>query len=96
MFRKVFKLNGKQKEILFGVYVNDILNRSSSEEARPWFMSRLEARFPVNPKSTGVISFDSPGLVLSTQIRYDRNKGLQFDQRSSIQSLAAKYGVKDV
>ena len=59
-------------------------------------MSRLEARFPVNPKSTGVISFDSPGLVLSMQIRYDRNKGLQFDQRSRIQSLAAKYGVKDL
>ncbi len=60
-------------------------------------MSRLEARFPVNPKPTGVISFDSPGLVLSMQIRYDRNKGLlQFDQRSSITSLAEKYGVKDL
>ena len=60
-------------------------------------MSQLEARFPVNPKSTGVISFDSPGLVLSMQVRYDRARGiLQFDQRASIQALAAKYGVMDL
>jgi hypothetical protein len=96
MFHNVFELNGKQEEILLGVYVDDLLICSSSEEARLWFMSRLEARFPVNPKSTGVKSFDSPSLVLSMQIRYDREQGLlQFDQRSSITSLVAKYGVKD-
>ena len=34
MFRKVFKLNGKQKEIPFGVYIDDITICSSSEEAK--------------------------------------------------------------
>lgn len=88
MFRKVFELNGKQEEIIIGIYVDDLLCASSSEAARLWFMSQLEARFPVNPKSTGVITFDSPGLVLSMQIRYDRDRGiLQFNQRSSIKSL---------
>jgi len=59
IFRKVFELNGKQEEILLGVYVYDLLICSSSEEARLWFLSWLEARFSVNLKSTGVISFDS-------------------------------------
>ena len=48
IFRKVFELNGKQEEILLGVYVDDLLICSSSEEARLWLMSRLEARFPVS------------------------------------------------
>jgi hypothetical protein len=97
LLRKVFELNGKQEEIILRVYVDDLLICSSSEEARLWFMSRLEARFPVNPKSTGVISFDSPGLVLLMPIRYDRDMGLlPFDQRSSITSLAAKHGAMDL
>ncbi len=60
-------------------------------------MDRLQARFPVNPKSTGVITFDSPGLILSMRVRYDRDRGhLEFDQRAAIQALAAKYGVADL
>jgi hypothetical protein len=60
-------------------------------------MERLQARFPVNPKSTGVITFDSPGLILSMRVRYDRDLGhLEFDQRAAIQALAAKYGVADL
>ena len=60
-------------------------------------MERLQARFPVNPKSTGVISFDSPGLILSMRVRYDREQGLlEFDQRAAIQALAARYGVADL
>ena len=96
-FAKVFELNGKQEEILLGVYIDDLLICSSSKEARLWFLSRLEARFSVNLKSTGVISYDSPGLVLLMQIRYDRDMGLlPFDQRSSITSLAAKHGAMDL
>ena len=91
MFRKVFELNGRTEDILLGVLV------TSNEEARLWFMSRLEERFPVNPKSSGVITWESPGLVLSMHVRYDHDRGiLQFDQRASIQALAAKYGVMDL
>jgi hypothetical protein len=85
-------LNGRQEELLLGLYVDDLLIGSSSEEARLWFMQQLESRFPVNPKSTGIISFESPGLVLSMRVRYDRDRGiLQFDQRGSIQASVAKY-----
>ena len=60
-------------------------------------MQNLESRFPVNPKSTGIISFESPGLVLSMHVRYDRERGiLQFDQRSAIESLAKRYNVMDL
>ena len=97
LYRKVFMLNGRQEELLLGLYVDDLLIGSSSEEARLWFMHQLESRFPVNPKSTGIISFESPGLVLSMRVRYDRDRGiLQFDQRGSIQALAAKYNVADL
>ena len=58
MYRKRFELNGKMEEVLLGIYVDDCLLLSSSSEAREWFMSRLKARFPVNPKSTGSISFE--------------------------------------
>ena len=97
MYRKVFELNGKREEIILGVYVDDLIIGSSSHEARLWFMNHLEARFPVNAKSTGVITFDQPGLVLSMHVRYDRERGiLQIDQRSAIKALAAKYGVLDL
>ena len=97
MYRKVFELNGKMEEIILGVYVDDILIGSSSEAARLWFMQRLEKRFPVNEKSTGVITVASPGLVLSMHVRYNREHGiLQLDQRSAIRSLAAKYSVLDL
>jgi hypothetical protein len=42
-----------QEEVIRGVYVDDCLITSSSEEARLWFTSKLEARFPVNPKYWG-------------------------------------------
>jgi hypothetical protein len=91
IYRKVFELNGKPEE------VDDTLLGASSEEARQWFMDRFQARFPVNPKSTGVVTFDSPGLILSMRVRYDRERGLlEVDQRAAIQALAAKYGVADL
>ena len=94
MYRKVFTLDGHQEEILIGQYVDDLLIASSSERARLWFMKRLEKRFPVNPKSSGLITFDSPGLVLSMQVRYDREKGiLQFNQHDAIEALAKKIDV---
>ena len=97
LYRKVFELNGQTEEILLGIYVDDCLIASSSEAARQWFMERLEARFPVNPNCSGVITFDSPGLVLSMNIRYDRERGiLQFDQLNSIEAIAAKYSVMDL
>jgi hypothetical protein len=97
LYRKVFTLNGRQEEIILGIYVDDVLMASSSEAARLWFMQKLETRFPVNPKSTGVITFDTPGLVLSMHVRYDRERGiLEFDQRSAIESLAKRYSVMDL
>ena len=97
LYRKVFKLNGKDEEILIGNYVDDNLMAFSSEAAQDWFMERFSSRFPVNPNSTGNITFDRPGLLLSMNIRYDRAKGiLQFDQQNSIDALAAKYSVMDL
>lgn len=96
MYRKTFKLNGKEEEIIIGIYVDDCLIASSSEEARKWFMERLEARFPVNPKSSGLITWDSPGLVLSMHVRYDRLKGiLELNQIAAIEALAKKINVTD-
>ena len=65
------------------VRVRVLLIASSCERARLWFMKRPEKRFPVNPKSSGLITFDSPGLVLSMQVIYNREKGiLQFNQHN--------------
>ena len=97
LYRKTFVLNGRQEEILLGQYVDDLVIGASSEEARQWFMKHLEERFPVNPKSSGIISVDSPGLVLSMQIKYDREKGtLQFNQKNAIEALAQRNSVMDL
>ena len=94
MYVKEFKYRGRMEKIFVCCYVDDTVIASSSEDARQWFMSRLEARFPVNPKSTGNISFDTPGLVLSMNVRYDRDRGLlEFDQRTAFEALAARVGV---
>jgi len=96
LYRKTFTLNGKEEEVIVGIYVDDCLIGSSSEEARKWFMDRLSKRFPVNQKSSGLITVTDPGLVLSMNVRYDRSEGiLQFDQRQSIELLAKKFNVID-
>ena len=60
-------------------------------------MERLEARFPVNPKSSGLITINLPGLVLSMHVRYDRKQGiLQFNQIAAIESLARSKVVIDL
>jgi len=94
VYRKTFVLNGRAEEIIIGTYVDDSLILASSPEAREWLMVRMNQRFPVNPNSTGTISFEEPGLILSMNVRYDIVKGiLQFDQRQSIEALAAKLGL---
>jgi hypothetical protein len=60
-------------------------------------MERLEARIHVNPKSSGLNTINSPGLVLSMHVRYDREQGiLQFNQVAAIESLARSKGVIDL
>jgi hypothetical protein len=94
LYRRALEINGKQEEILVAQYVDDCLISSSSEAARIWFMERLEKRFPVNPNSSGRISFEEPGLLLSMNVRYDQKQGiLQFDQKQAIELLAEKLGV---
>jgi hypothetical protein len=51
LYRKTFVLNGRQDEIILGQYVDDLLIGASSEDARKWFMERLESRFPVTRKA---------------------------------------------
>lgn len=95
LYRKTFNLNGKEEEVLVGVYVDDCIVAASSEEARQWFLTRLSKRFPVNQKSTGLISFEDPGRILSMHVRYDVARGiLEFDQREAIEALAKKFEVE--
>ena len=96
LYRKVLKLeDGAMHELLVGTYVDDCVIAASSEAARQWYLSRLSKRFPVNPKSTGIISFAEPGRILSMQVRYDIEKGiLEFDQMEAIEALAKKLGVE--
>jgi hypothetical protein len=59
-------------------------------------MERLGKRFPVNPNSSGNISFEEPGLILSMNVRYDIIKGiLQFDQCHAIEHLAKKLSLTE-
>jgi hypothetical protein len=61
LYRKVLKLeDGAMHELLVETYVEDCVIAASSEAARQWYLSRLSKRFPVNPKSTGIISFAEP------------------------------------
>ena len=54
-------------------------------------MARLKHRFPVNDKSTGVITAENPGLVLSMNLFYDRTRGvLRLDQSTAIKLLHRK------
>ena len=87
-------MNGREEEVLLGQYVDDRIIVASSEEARQWFMRRLESRFPVNPNSTGVIEGEKRGNILSMDVFYDRKKGiLQINQNEAIEALARKLKV---
>jgi hypothetical protein len=94
LYVKNFVLGGKPQQIILGVYVDDCLAAFSSHEAMEWYMERLEKRFPVNPNSTGEITMEKPGLVLSMEVKYDRAAGiLTLRQKGAIEALAAKIGV---
>ena len=83
--------DGAMHELLVGTYVDDVI-AASSETARQWYLSRLSKRFPVNSKSTGIISFAEPGRILSMQVRYHTEKGiLEFDQKEAIEALASAF-----
>jgi len=94
LYVKNFEINGRMEQVIVGVYVDDLLIAASSEAARLHFMEKLNARFPVNPNATGLITFDKPGLVLSMRVRYDQSRGiLELDQLPSIEALARKFDV---
>jgi hypothetical protein len=91
-YRKTFTLNGVEEGVLVGQYVDDCIVAASSVAARTWFTDRLSERFPVNPNSSGDVSLESPGLLLSMQLLYDRERGLlSFNQQAAIESLAKKW-----
>lgn len=59
-------------------------------------MDQLKNRFPVNEKSSGEISVIDPGLLLSMQVKYDKENGiLQFNQERAIETLAHRIGVTE-
>jgi hypothetical protein len=94
LYVKNFVLDGKPQQIVLGVYVDDCLAAFSSREAKEWYMERLGKRFPVNPNSTGDITMEKPGLVLSMEVKYDRAAGIvTLRQKGAIEALAAKVGV---
>ena len=96
LYRRAFVLNGKREEVFVGQYVDDCLVAASSQEALNWFNDKLKQRFPVNPKSSGYITSEDPGLLLSMQVKYDIEKGiLQFNQERAIRALAEKYKLDD-
>lgn len=96
MFRKTYKINGKEEEIIIGQYVDDCLIAASSQQVLDEFMIKLKARFPVNAKSSGEISVDDPGLLLSMQVKYDKQGGiLQFNQERAIETLAHRIEVTE-
>jgi hypothetical protein len=96
LYRKSFKLNGKVEEIIVGQYVDDCLLAASSTAVLDWYLTALSTRFPVNPKSSGYITPDDPGFLLSMHVHYDVSKGvLRFNQRRSIETLAKSLNLDD-
>ena len=94
MFRKTCIIDGKEEEIIIGQYVDDCLIAASSQQILDEFMESLKTRFPVNEKSSGEISVNDPGLLLSMQVKYDKENGiLQFNQERAIETLAHRIGV---
>mmetsp|Transcript_10928 Transcript_10928/g.14215 ORF Transcript_10928/g.14215 Transcript_10928/m.14215 type:complete len:372 (-) Transcript_10928:381-1496(-) len=96
MYRQSYTINGKEEELIIGQYVDDCLIAASSQQILDEFMKKLKARFPVNDKSSGEISVDDPGLLLSMQVKYDKQNGvLQFNQERAIETLAHKIQVTE-
>jgi len=96
LYRCCVNLNGIAEEIFVGQYVDDCLLAASSQTVLTWFLDALKARFPVNPKSSGFISPDDPGLILSMHVYYDMETGtLKFNQLQSVEALAKKFQLND-
>jgi len=96
LYRRAFILQGQKEEVIVGQYVDDCLVAASSQAALDWYMSNLKLRFPVNPKSSGFISKENPGLLLSMQVEYDRDEGiLNFHQKRAIEALATKFALNE-
>ena len=76
IYKKDFVLNGRKETLMMCQYVDDCVIISSSTEARKWLMDRMSHRFPVNAKSTGLISMKNPGLVLSMNVYNNRSEGV--------------------
>jgi len=96
LYRRAFLMNGQKEEVIVGQYVDDCLVAATSQAALDWYMNNLKQRFPVNPKSSGFITKENPGLLLSMQVAYDRENGtLQFHQQRAIEALAHKFELHD-
>ena len=94
LYRKVLVKDGTTHELYVGQYVDDCLIAASSQWILDWFLDSLSNRFPVNPSSSGTITVENPGLLLSMNVIYDQKRGiLRFDQRRAIEALAAKLNL---
>ena len=80
--------------MILASYVDDLTLATSSTSAMEWFDSKLEKRFPTNATEAREITVDNPGWILSTEVRYDREKGiLELSQSKAIEKIAEKFGV---
>ena len=96
MYRRKFILEGTEEEIIIGQYVDDCLIAGSSQKVIKWFLENMGKRFPINKKSSGTISEENPGLLLSMEVKYNQNKGiLSFNQERAIEKLAQKLNIQD-
>ena len=71
---KVFERNGKQEELLLGVYVKYFFISSSSKEAQFWFTSQLEV-FVLSmqiryDRNKGLLQFDQRFSITSLAVKY--------------------------
>ena len=96
LYRRIFELDGTTEEIFVGQYVDDCLLAVSSEKVLQWYLDNISKRFTVNQDSSGFISTESPGLLLSMHVNYDRDAGvLTFNQRKAIEALATKFNLNN-
>ena len=70
LYRKVLVKDGITHELYVGQYVDDCLIAASSTWILNWFLENLKDRFPVNPSSSGEITVDNPGLLLSMNVTF--------------------------
>ena len=97
MYRRKFILDGTEEEIIIGQYVDDCLIAGSSQKVIDWFLTNMGKRFPINKKSSGTITEENPGLLLSMEVKYNRSKGiLKFNQERAIVKLTQKLKLTEL